>query len=294
MHCSASRILLLLFLILTPALLPASPTALTYQGQLQDAGTPHDGIVDLTFRLYDAETGGDQVGPAVERKDVNVDDGLFQVELDFGAVYGGPRWLEIEVDGSQVLPRQRLTHVPTAIRGGTTQGFAPGEPCNTDEDCASGVCSSGVCQAPTCSDGWRNGGETGIDCGGPDCAPCSAGRGCTGDGDCQSGVCRSRTCQAPTCSDGAVNGQETAADCGGPDCVPCDAGRNCLAGSDCTSGVCAQGTCRAPVCNDGVQNGTETDVDCGGLACSRCTAGKSCNLDIDCESGSSCDSGTCS
>lgn len=292
MHFSASRIALLLFLVLTPTLLPASPTTLTYQGQLQEAGTPHDGIVDLTFRLYDAESEGNKIGPTIERTDVNVDDGLFQVELDFGAVYGGPRWLEIEVDGSQLLPRQRLTHVPAAIRSGTTQGFAPGEPCDTYEDCASRACSNGVCQAPTCSDGWRNGEETGVDCGGPDCSPCVANKGCEGDGDCQSGVCRSRTCQAATCSDGATNGQETAADCGGPDCVPCDTGRSCLAGSDCESGVCQNGTCAAPGCIDGVQNGTESDVDCGGLVCSRCAAGEACNVDTDCESDS-CLSGSC-
>ena len=32
--------------------------------------------------------------------------------------------------------------------------------------------------APTCSDGIQNGNETGVDCGGPDCAPCGGG-GCT-------------------------------------------------------------------------------------------------------------------
>jgi hypothetical protein len=35
------------------------------------------------------------------------------------------------------------------------------------------VCTGGTCQAPTCSDGFENGGETGIDCGGP-CPPCDA------------------------------------------------------------------------------------------------------------------------
>ena len=30
---------------------------------------------------------------------------------------------------------------------------------------------------PTCTDGIQNGNETGVDCGGPDCAPCSGGGG---------------------------------------------------------------------------------------------------------------------
>ena len=51
---------------------------------------------------------------------------------------------------------------------------------------------------PTCSDGIQNQGETGIDCGGPNCAPCH------------------------TCDDGIQNGLETGVDCGGPDCPPCE------------------------------------------------------------------------
>ncbi len=50
---------------------------------------------------------------------------------------------------------------------------------------------------PTCTDGKRNGKETGVDCGGPDCPACS------------------------TCTDGIKNGKETGVDCGGPDCPPC-------------------------------------------------------------------------
>ncbi len=50
-----------------------------------------------------------------------------------------------------------------------------------------------------CSDGIQNNGETGIDCGGPECLPC------------------------PTCDDGIKNGNETAIDCGGPDCPACPA-----------------------------------------------------------------------
>lgn len=51
---------------------------------------------------------------------------------------------------------------------------------------------------PTCTDGIQNGNETGVDCGGPDCAACP-----------------------PSCTDGIQNGDETGVDCGGPDCDPC-------------------------------------------------------------------------
>ncbi|MDH7444114.1 GEVED domain-containing protein [Aquimarina sp. 2201CG14-23] len=54
---------------------------------------------------------------------------------------------------------------------------------------------------PTCNDGIQNGNETGVDCDGPDCNPCTVD---------------------PTCNDGIQNGNETGVDCGGPDCTPCN------------------------------------------------------------------------
>ncbi len=59
--------------------------------------------------------------------------------------------------------------------------------------CADDTGSGGA----SCFNGIQDGTETGVDCGGPDCAPC------------------------PTCDDGIQNGGETGVDCGGPDCAPC-------------------------------------------------------------------------
>ena len=39
-------------------------TAFTYQGRLVDDGNPASGVYDLTFTLYDAVSGGGQVGTA--------------------------------------------------------------------------------------------------------------------------------------------------------------------------------------------------------------------------------------
>jgi len=38
--------------------------------------------------------------------------------------------------------------------------------CSKNSDCASGVCKDNACAQPSCSDGIKNGGETGVDCGG--------------------------------------------------------------------------------------------------------------------------------
>jgi hypothetical protein len=54
---------------------------------------------------------------------------------------------------------------------------------------------------PACDDGRRNGGETGPDCGGPECGPCSLGESCTDDSDCGLGFhCYQEECTIVTAS----------------------------------------------------------------------------------------------
>ncbi|MFZ4575786.1 MAG: tail fiber domain-containing protein [Phycisphaerales bacterium] len=101
-------------------------TAITYQGQLKESGSSTNAPVDLEFRLFDALTGGAQVGTTVTATLTPVD-GLFTRNLDFGVnpyVSGVPSFLEVKVAsaGSGVfatLPRQRLTAAPfsAATRG---------------------------------------------------------------------------------------------------------------------------------------------------------------------------------
>jgi hypothetical protein len=57
----------------------------TYQGRLLSGGSPANGQYDLRFALYDAATGGSQVGTPVVLTNQTVSNGLFSVTLDFGA-----------------------------------------------------------------------------------------------------------------------------------------------------------------------------------------------------------------
>ncbi len=50
----------------------AAGTAFTYQGRLMESGSPADGTYDFHFALYDAESGGSQIGPALSVEDVTV------------------------------------------------------------------------------------------------------------------------------------------------------------------------------------------------------------------------------
>ena len=67
--------------------LPLSAYALSnsfsYQGSLNDGGSPASGSYDLQFQLQ--TSAGANVGAPLVREDVAVSGGLFSVELDFGA-----------------------------------------------------------------------------------------------------------------------------------------------------------------------------------------------------------------
>ena len=69
--------------------LRACKTLRTSQGgSLNDdraCGVPVDGDADLQFRLFDAATGGSQIGSKVGLAFVDVVNGLFTVQFDFGA-----------------------------------------------------------------------------------------------------------------------------------------------------------------------------------------------------------------
>jgi len=101
----------------------AMGTAFSYQGYLEDAGGPVSADCDFKFSLYDALTGGSQVGTTQTVTGVGVASGKFIVLLDFGAGMfdGNARWLELQVacpTGSSYTPlnpRQEMTPTPYAL-----------------------------------------------------------------------------------------------------------------------------------------------------------------------------------
>ena len=119
-------------IVLSIALLPANfthaegiGTSFTYQGRLIDSEAAADGLYGFSFALYVSNEGGDPVAPEpIELKNVEVIDGYFTVELDFGEVFDGQaRWLEIGVremeaktEGYEMLePRQEVKPAPYAM-----------------------------------------------------------------------------------------------------------------------------------------------------------------------------------
>jgi hypothetical protein len=167
-------------------------TAFTYQGRLTDAGNPANGSYDLQLALFDAASGGAQVGATLTRDDVVVTNGLFTISLDFGAVFAGSkRWLELGVrpgasTGAYTTlgGRQELTPGPNAVFSanapwtgisGKPAGFAD----DTDNDalgaltCPNGQIAKRVGGVWACADDADSGGDiTGV----------AAGTGLTGGG----------------------------------------------------------------------------------------------------------------
>jgi hypothetical protein len=93
----------------------------TYQGRLADAGAPANGSYDFEFALFDALTGGDQVGTMISRANVVVSDGLFSAVLDFGNPFWTQQlYLEVRVRAAggtsytTLSPRQALSPAPVA------------------------------------------------------------------------------------------------------------------------------------------------------------------------------------
>jgi hypothetical protein len=121
-----------------------------------------------------------------------------------------------------------------------------------DPDAASGSSTATATSATggaTCSDGMKDGAETGKDCGGGTCSPCPNGGGCVVGPDCESKVCVGGTCLPPSCIDHIKNGSESDVDCGGAlgksGCALCVNGKTCNDGTDCESS-----TCDGPICVD--------------------------------------------
>ena len=269
----------------------AGPATMSYQGYLtSSSGTAVSGNFTVIFRLYDAVTGG--TSQWQETQSVSVANGVYSVTL--GAVtpialpFNIPYYLDINVNGEQLNPRQALSSVGYAFSAATVNDgaitsakladpFKVGNSavvCNTGN--AGAIRWSGSrfegCNGTgwivfstsfTCSDGLRNGNETDVDCGGSCGSTCGIGKICSSNPDCSSGNCSAGVCAAPLCN--------TATDPN--NCGTC--GHVCVAANgnaSCTAGICGVASCNAGFADcDGIAaNGCETNTNVSVNNCGTC------------------------
>ncbi len=113
----------------------AAPTAFTYQAQLKQSGVPVNGSHEFVFRLCSSPGPGGvlQTFPPAGTVAVDAVDGLFTQELTFDTLHftGADRWLEVEVNGVILTPRQHLGAAPYAtyaLKPGNSLDAADGSP----------------------------------------------------------------------------------------------------------------------------------------------------------------------
>ena len=117
-----------------PSTPQATPGVISWQGTLTDSsGQPITGDVDMTFRLYDAPTGGSALWEEAHTaaNAVPVQDGLFHVYLGSltpisSTVWANsPLYVGVQVGGdAEMSPREELGAVPYAMRAGTADKLA--------------------------------------------------------------------------------------------------------------------------------------------------------------------------
>ena len=169
------------------------------------------------------------------------------------------------------------------------------------------ACGGGV--APTCEDGIQNGDETGVDCGGSNCAPCVCNGldvtvAITFDNYPEETSWQITDGGVVVASGGTYASQADGSSLNISQCLPegcytftmfdsygdgmcCNYGSGSFSvtdengtvlasggsfGSSVSSNFCISITGPQPTCTDGVQNGDETGVDCGG-SCAPCESG---------------------
>ncbi len=114
---SKARVLLVAVILCSSLIMADFGQVFNYQGKLVDGtGLPAESAVDMTFTLYTASTDGSIVWSETV-SGVDPEHGIFSVELDIST--GDPTsvdwdtypelWLQVNVDGTDLSPRERLT-----------------------------------------------------------------------------------------------------------------------------------------------------------------------------------------
>jgi hypothetical protein len=121
-RCAPMLCVITMWILVLSQMARTQATVFTYQGYVEDSSVAANGVYDLQFTLYDEN--GAAIG-TITRDDVQVTNGVFNVQLDFTAAAfpGTNRTLEIAIRrGAEtgafiaLTPRQPVTATPYAIR----------------------------------------------------------------------------------------------------------------------------------------------------------------------------------
>lgn len=110
--------------LLSTANLLAQTSGFSYQGNLVDMGTPANGTYIMTFSIWDAATGGTQIGETTTEQNITAVNGIFttSVIFDDAAFTGSERYLEIALKRTPgesftlLAPRQEILSAPYSVK----------------------------------------------------------------------------------------------------------------------------------------------------------------------------------
>lgn len=105
------------------------PKLINYQGFLEQSGSAANGDFTVILRLYNMQSGGTAL--FADSNTVTVTDGLYSTLIGDDPVFGtmvdaltnSSVWVEIEVDGTVLTPRERLVSSAYAIRAAPQVSF---------------------------------------------------------------------------------------------------------------------------------------------------------------------------
>jgi len=116
------------------------PVKFTYQGNLRQSGFLVSGQRSMVFRIYASSTSATELW-ASSPYDISISTGVFRATLEPAIVdwQAGSLWLELEIEGNRLSPREELTSSPYAINSlmlsgkrYTTSAAAPAAPAMGD------------------------------------------------------------------------------------------------------------------------------------------------------------------
>jgi hypothetical protein len=111
----------------------AVPNRMNYQGRLTDSdGNPLTGTYNMTFYFFTAQSGGSAIW-SENHPSVQVTDGIYSVQLGSltpNLFENNELYLEVEVGGETLVPRQQITSTAFSMKAGdadTVAGLTPPE-----------------------------------------------------------------------------------------------------------------------------------------------------------------------
>ncbi|VAX37221.1 hypothetical protein MNBD_UNCLBAC01-817 [hydrothermal vent metagenome] len=132
-----SLILTIFMICLTVASVRADiPELINFQGRVTDtAGTPLNGDYSITFRIYDAQSGGAILWNETQST-VSVNNGIFSILLGsvstLNIAFDIPYWISMEVNNDgEMTPRQAITSVGYSFHAKTSDSADNGIPVGT-------------------------------------------------------------------------------------------------------------------------------------------------------------------